>query len=219
MMFWKKNTPPFETAKKADIPLNQFITDTTLLELDGEFAVSSKVGPGRGKNSFSQLIVGLVIASGSKLPVGFNVLAGNTSDASTLPDVYQGVDKIADDGPIELLMDRIYPAPSNILFLQEKETERMVYWVSPLKTDLSVRRVRAKIDQAYEEDLWQPIQYRSQKESKARIDPPMQAYETTWVLSEKIKPDLKPGQNRRPRGSIKTRGIEVRCVFYQRRGF
>ncbi len=204
-----------DTAKKADIPLNQFIPDTTLLQLDGEFAGSSKVGPGRGKNSFSQLVVSLAIASGSKLPVGFNVLAGNTSDASTLPDVYHGIDKIADDGPIELLMDRIYPTPSNIFFLKEKETERMVYWISPLKTGLSTKRVRAEIDQAYEENSWQPIQYRSQKESKAQIAPPMQAHETTWVLSEKIKPDLKPDQKRRPMGSIKTREIEVRCVFYQ----
>ncbi len=209
------NIMTIATAKKAEIPLKQFITDTTLLELDGEFAASSKIGPGRGKNSFSQLIVGLLIASGSKLPVGFNVLAGNTSDATTLPDVYQGANKIADEGSIELLMDRIYPTASNILFLKEKETERMVYWVSPLKTGLSAKRVRAKLDQAYEEDLWQPIQYRSQKESKSRIDPPMQAYETTWVLSEKIKPDLKPDQKRRPKGSIKTREIEVRCVFYR----
>ena len=211
-------TMAIETAKKAGIPLNQFITDTTVLELDGEFADSSKIGPGRGKNSFSQLIVGLVIAAGSKVPVKFDVLAGNTNDATTLPGVYEGINQVADDGPVELLMDRIYPTASNILFLKEKEAERMVYWVSPLKTGLSKKRVRETIDQAYEENAWKPIQYRSQKEKKAKADPPLQASEATWVLSEKIKPELKPGEKRRPKGSIKTKEIEVRCVFYRHEG-
>ncbi len=34
-------------------------------------------------------------------------------------------------------------------------------------------------------------------------------------MKEKSKPELEPGQKRRPRGSIKTTEIEVRCVFYR----
>ena len=204
-----------DTAKKEGIPLNKFILDTTLLELDGEFKNAPKVGPGRGKDSFSQLIVSLIIASGSRIPVGFNVLAGNTSDSSTLPDMYQTADKIADDGAIEFLMDRIYPTPSNILFLKEHEPERMVYWVSPLKMGLSEKRVREEIDKAYSEGKWESIKYRSTKEVNANIEPPLTAFETTWKLTEEIKPELEPGQKRRPRGSIKTVEIDVRCVFYR----
>lgn len=103
--------------KKAGIPLNKFMLDTTLLELDGKFKDAEKVVPGRGKNSFAQLIVSLVIAAGSRLPVGFGVLAGNTSDATTLPGVYEAVNRIADEGAVEFLINRIYPTPSNVLFL------------------------------------------------------------------------------------------------------
>ncbi len=204
-----------DTAKKAGIPLNKFIMDTTVLELDGKFKDAPKVVPGRGMNSLSQLIVSLVIASGSRIPVAFDVLAGSTSDSSTLPHIYERVDKVADDGPVEFLMDRIYPTPSNILFLEERKDERMVYWVSPLKTGLSVKRVREEIDVAYRKRKWKPMKYRSTKEVKAKIEPPLSAFETTWTLTEKIKPDLKPGQTRRPRGSIETKEIEVRCVFYR----
>lgn len=201
--------------KKAGIPLNKFMLDTTLLELDGKFKDAAKVVPGRGKNSFAQLIVSLVVASGSRLPVGFGVLAGNTNDSTTLPEIYKTVNRIADDGAVEFLMDRIYPTPSNILFLKEHADERLVYWVSPLKMGLSVKRVRERIDEAYHENKWEPISYRSTKERKAKIDPPLTTFETTWTLTEKIKPDLEPGQKRRPQGSIKTIAIEVRCVFYR----
>ena len=201
--------------RKAGIPLNKFILDTTVLELDGKFKDALKVVPGRGKNSFAQLIVSLVIASGSRVPVGFGVLAGNTSDSRTLPDVYETVNRVADDGAVEFLMDRIYPTPSNILFLREHEEERMVYWVSPLKMGLSEKRVRILIDEADREGKWKPVGYRSNKEHQARIDPPLTAFETTWILTEKVKPDLVPGQKRRARGSIKTIEIEVRCVFYR----
>jgi hypothetical protein len=120
-----------------------------------------KVVPGRGKNSFSQLIVSLVIASGSRLTVGFGVLAGNTNDSSTLPGIYSTVNRIADEGEVEFLMDRIYPTPSNILFLKEHQNERMVYWVSPLKIGLSEKRVRELIDAAYHNGEWEPVNYSS----------------------------------------------------------
>lgn len=204
-----------DAGKKAGIPLNKFILDTTVLELDGKFKDADKVVPGRGKNSFAQLIVSIVIASGSRLPVGFGVLAGNTSDASTLPGVYETVHRIADEGSVEFIMDRIYPTPSNILFLKEREQERMVYWVSPLKMGLSKKKVRQLIDEAYQKEQWKPISYRSTKEKKANIVPPLSAFESTWVLIETSKPELKPGQKRRSKGSIKTTEIELRCVFYR----
>ncbi len=204
-----------DTGKKAGIPLDKFILDTTVLELDGKFKDADKVVPGRGKNSFAQLIVSLVIASGSRVPVGFGVLAGNTSDASTLPGVYETVHRIADEGSVEFIMDRIYPTPSNILFLKEREQERIVHWVSPLKMGLSKKTVRQLVDEADQKEQWKPISYRSTKEKKANIVPPLSAFESTWVLIEKSKPELKPGQKRRPKGSIKTTEIEVRCVFYR----
>ena len=125
-----------DSSKKAGIPLNKFILDTTLLQLSGDFKGAPKVVPGRGRDSFSQLIVSLVIASGSRMPVGFGVLPGSTSDSTTLPDVYSSVHKIADEGSVEFLMDRIYPTASNIRFVMEHQDERMVYWVSPLKMGL-----------------------------------------------------------------------------------
>lgn len=204
-----------ESGKKAGIPLNRFIIDTTLLELDGKFKDAEKVVPGRGTNSFSQLLVSLIVASGSRLPVGFNVLAGNTNDASTLPAAYQNINRIADEGAVEILMDRIYPTPSNILFLQEKQSERMVYWISPLKMGLSEKRVREVIDKANQEEKWAPIKYRSTREIKADIATPLTAFESTWVLKETIKPELKEGQTRRPKGSSQTVEIETRCVFYR----
>lgn len=201
--------------KQAGIPLNKFILDTTNLQLDGAFKDADKVEPGRGKNSFSQLIVSLVIAADSRMPVGFGVLAGSTSDSKTLPGIYETVHQVADPGAVEFLMDRIYPTPRNILFLKEKEQERQVYWISPLKMGLSEKRVREQIDLANKEKLWQPISYRSSKEIKAQTTSPMEAFETTWVLTETIKPDLEEGQSRRPRGSIQKIDVEVRCVFYR----
>jgi len=203
-----------DSSKKAGIPLNKFILDTTLLQLSGDFKEAPKVVPGRGRDSFSQLIVSLVIASGSKMPVGFGVLPGSTSDSTTLPDVYNSVHKIADDGAVEFLMDRIYPTASNIRFLKQHEDERMVYWVSPLKMGLSSREVNERIQGAWEQGLWKPITYRSTRETSGKIEPPLTAFETTWILKDIIKPDLEPGQKRRPKGSIQTVEIEVRCVVY-----
>ncbi len=185
--------------KKSHIPLSKFILDTTLLQLDGEFKNAPKVVPGRGNRSFAQLIVSLVAASGSRMPVGFSVLAGNTSDSSTLPGIYETVDRIADDGPVEFLMDRIYPTPSNILFLERQKNDRVVYWVSPLKAGLSEKRFRDLVDEAYEENMFKPVEYRSQKEIKADIKPPLTAFETVWTLTETIKPQLEAGRKDGPK--------------------
>ena len=74
--------------KNPEIPLSTFILDTMLLELDGYFKNAAKIRTGRGTDFFSQLKVSLVIASRSRIPVGFGVLPGNTSDLSTLPDIF-----------------------------------------------------------------------------------------------------------------------------------
>ena len=79
-----------DSSRKAGIPLNKYILDTTFLQLSGDFNDAPKVVPRRGRDSFSQLIVSLVIASGSRMPVGFGVLPGSTNDSTTLPDVYSG---------------------------------------------------------------------------------------------------------------------------------
>ncbi len=199
----------------ATIPLNSFLLDTTVLELDGTYKDSLLVEPGRGTNSYSQIILSLVIANGSRIPVDFDVLPGGTSDSSTLESIFHRIHRIADPGCIEFIMDRGYPTASNILFLQEQELDRVVCWISPLKMGVSVNKVRELIDTANSEDLWEPIDYRSTKEIAAKIPPPLEAYETTWILTEKIKPPLLEGQTRRPKGSIKTVSIEVRCVFYR----
>jgi transposase len=204
-----------DSSKKAGIPLNKFILDTTLLQLSGNFKDAPKVVPGRGRDSFSQLIVSLVVASGSRMPVGFGVLPGSTSDSTTLPDVYNSIHKIADEGAVEFLMDRIYPTASNIRFLREHQNERMVYWVSPLKMGLSPREVNERIQAAWDRGLWKPITYCSTREASGKITPPLTAFETTWILKDIIKPDLEPGQKRRPKGSIQTVEMEVRCVFYR----
>ena len=202
-------------SKKAGIPLNKFILDTTLLQLSGDFKDAPKVVPGRGRDSFSQLIVSLVIASGSRMPVAIGVHPGSTSDSTTLPDVYHRIHKLADEGSVELLIDRAFPTASNIRFLMEHQEERMVYWVSPLKMGLSSREVREHIQVAWEQELWKPITYRSTREVSGKIEPPLTAYETTWVLKDTIKPELEQGQKRRAKGSIQTVEIEVRCVFYR----
>jgi transposase len=202
-------------SKKAGIALNKFILDTTLLQLSGNFDDTPKVVPGRGRDSFDQLVVSLVVASGSKLPVGFNILAGNTSDSSTLPDAYHTINTIADEGSIELIMDRAFPTASNIRFLNEHQEERMVYWVSPLKIGLSEKEARRLINEAYSYKKWNAVSYRSTKEKKSNVEPPLTAFEGIWTLTDVIKPELEPGQKRRAKGSIQSIEMDVRVVFYQ----
>ncbi|MFZ3101473.1 MAG: hypothetical protein WA113_04615 [Desulfitobacteriaceae bacterium] len=87
---------------------------------------------------------------------------------SHYPDVYSSVHKIADEGAVEFLMDRIYPTASNIRFLMEHQNERMVYWVSPLKMGLSSREVRERVQAAWEQGLWKPITYCSTREASGK---------------------------------------------------
>lgn len=204
-----------DASKNANILLNKFILDTTILEMSGEFEKAPKVKAGRGKNSFSQLVVSLAITSGSRLPVLIDVHPGGTHDASTFKGSYDMINRIADEGSIELIMDRIYPTAENIKFLKDKESERKVYWLSPLKTNIARKKVREKVDIIYEEDGWKPISYRSSNEIKQNIEPPLEAYETTWTMIYEEKPEIEPGQNRRPTGSIKKIEMEQRAVFYK----
>ncbi|MFZ3373325.1 MAG: hypothetical protein WA131_09945 [Desulfitobacteriaceae bacterium] len=95
------------------------------------------------------------------------------------------------------------------------QAERMVHWVSPLKMGLSAREVHGRIQCAWKQELWKPITYRSTGEVSGKIESPLTAFESTWILKDIIKPDLEPSQKRRPKGSIQTVEIEVRCMFYR----
>ena len=71
------------------------------------------------------------------------------------------------------------------------------------------------VENAYENDLWEELNYRSAKDIKAKKEPQLKAVETNWTLKQKILPDLEEGQSRRPKGSIKIIEIIVRCVVYR----
>lgn len=202
-----------ETAKRFHIPLNRFFLDTTLLELDGIFAQAAKVSPGRGNRSFSQLVMSLAVASGSRLPVAFGVYSGNTFDAHVLPDAFHAIQQVASPAPIELVMDRIFPTPENLLFLQNQSHECL--WLSPLKTNLAGKPFRDLVLDIEENHRWQPISYRSQKEIQAKQTPQISMYETDWTLVHVEKPPLAEGQTRREKNSIKRTTISVRCVVYR----
>lgn len=203
-----------EVSKRYDLPLQRFYLDTTVLQLDGKFSEADKVTKGRGKDSFSQLIAGLVIAAGSRVPVAFAVLSGNSFDAKYLPKAFQTVDQtIPSESSIELVMDRIFPTPSNIRFLQSQN--RPCFWVSPLKSKLAGAAFSKKVFEIWEKDEWEPISYRSSKEKRVNLIPPLTAHETEWILTETIKPELQKGQTRRPKGSIERIEIPVRCVIYR----
>jgi len=80
---------------------------------------------------------------------------------------------------------------------------------------LSQNEVRKLIDDAYDNNQWKEISYRSTRETSGKITPPLTAFESKWTLKDKIKPDLEPGQKRRPNGSIKIVEMDVRCTFYR----
>lgn len=86
-------------------------------------AQANKVCPGRGQDSLSQLVTSLVVASGSRLPVAFDVLPGGTNDSTTLPKALAAMDRVSPPGPIEWIADRIFPTAKNILFLKNQKHE------------------------------------------------------------------------------------------------
>lgn len=200
-----------DVSRRFEIPMQRFFLDTTVLQLDGDFAEAEKVQPGRGQETFHQLVVGLTTAAGSRIPINFSVNAGNTHDASTLPDAIAAIDRVASTGPVEIFMDRIFPTPENVLHMQSQE--RTVYWCSPLKTGLAKKTFRSLVRRIWDENGFFPIPYRSSKEKNG--PPQLQAYETEWTLKEEIKPPIPEGATRRPRNSIKKIEIPARCVIYR----
>jgi hypothetical protein len=200
------------------VPLESFFLDSTVLELDGGFEDADKVTAGRGAKSHSQLITSLLVASKSKIAIGGFVYSGNTNDATTLPDAIEVINKVVpkvnEEATIELAMDRIYITAKNVQIMDANEKVK-IKWLGPLKSGLSETKFRKIVDEAYEKNLWQKISYRSPKEIARNDSPMLEAFETTWIMSEEIKPELEPGQKRRPNGSIKKIEIDVRCVVYK----
>ena len=196
------------------IGLSRFFVDGSILQLDGVFAKACKVCPGRGKDSLSQLVTSLVAASGSRLPVSFDVLPGGTNDSTTLPKALAAMDRVAPPGPIEWIADRIFPTAKNILFLQNQK-QREYRFIAPLKTGISEKRFRELVDQAWEKEQWKDINYRNAEEIRKKRERSYQAYEAEWTLTETEKPELPPGQTRRPKGSIIRHEVTVRCTIYR----
>ena len=196
------------------IGLSRFFVDGSILQLDGVFAQAGKVCPGRGKDSLSQLVTSLVAASGSRLPVSFDVLPGGTNDSTTLPKALAAMDRVAPPGPIEWIADRIFPTAKNILFLQNQK-QREYRFIAPLKTGISEKRFRELVNQAWDQELWKDINYRNAEEIRKKRERSYQAYEAEWTLTETEKPDLPLGQTRRPKGSIIRHEVTVRCTVYR----
>lgn len=203
-----------DVSDQLKIGLSRFFVDGSILQLDGVFAQACKVCPGRGKDSLSQLVTSLVAASGSRLPVSFDVLAGGTNDSTTLPKALAAMDRVAPPGPIEWIADRIFPTAKNILFLQNQK-QREYRFVAPLKTGISEKRFRELVDQAWDQDLWEDINYRNAEEIRKNRECSYQAYETEWTLTETEKPELPPDQTRRAKGSIIRHEVTVRCTVYR----
>ena len=202
-------------SEKFNIPLSRFFIDTSVLQLDGKFKSAEKVTAGRGRDSLSQLVVSLATAQGSRLPVGIEVCAGNTFDGDTLKHSFESINRIAPQGPVELIMDRIFPTPSNISYLNGQREIRECNWVSPLKIGLSEKAFKELVEDAYKNNLWEQLDYRSAKDKKAKKEPQLKAFESNWTLKQKILPELEEGQKRRPKGSKKVLEIVVRCVVYR----
>lgn len=203
-----------DVSERFQIRLSRFFVDGSLLQLDGAFAQADKVRPGRGENSLSQLATSLVAASGSRLPVSFRVLPGNTNDCTTLPYALSAMDRVAAPGIIEWIADRIFPTAKNILFLKS-QTQREYRFIAPLKTGVSEKRFRQLVDQAWAKQAWQNINYRSAAEIRKNMERSYQAFETEWTLAEIERPELEPGQTRRPKGSAVIHEVTVRCTIYR----
>ena len=203
-----------DVAEHFKINLSRFFVDGSVLQLDGVFAQADKVCPGRGQDSLSQLVTSLVVASGSRLPVAFDVLPGGTNDSTTLPKALVAMDRVSPPGPIEWIADRIFPTAKNILFLQNQK-HREYRFIAPLKTGVSEKRFRELVDKAWDQEQWKDIPYRSAEEIRKKKDRSYQAYETKWTLTEIEKPELAPEQTRRPKGSIIRHEVTVRCAIYR----
>lgn len=206
-----------EANEKFGVPLERFFLDSTITELDGEFQKAVKACIGRGSDLSKQLVTSMIASAGSKIPVGGFVYPGNTNDSTTLPDAIEVIKRIAEEDKSdtkELVMDRIYLTAKNILTMRNTLGVK-IKWLSPLKSGLSEERFRKIVDEGYEKGLWKEIDYRSPKEISKKLNPSMKAFETTWIMTEKIKPELEKGQKRRAKGSIQEIEVESRCVVYK----
>ena len=202
-----------DVAEHFKISLSRFFVDGSVLQLDGVFVQANKVCPGRGQDSLSQLVTSLVVASGSRLPVAFDVLPGGTNDSTTLPKALAAMDRVSPPGPIEWIADRIFPTAKNILFLQNQKREYR--FIAPLKTGVSEKRFRELVDKAWDQAKWEDIPYRTAEEIRKKKDQSYKAYETEWTLTEIEKSELAPGQTRRTKGSIIHHEVTVRCAIYR----
>lgn len=124
------------------------------------------------------------------------------------------MDRVAAPGIIEWIADRIFPTAKNILYLKN-QTQREYRFIAPLKIGVSEKRFRQLVDQAWASQAWQNIHYRSAAEIRKNMERTYQAYETEWTLTEKEKPELEPGQTRRPKGSTIIHEVTVRCTIYR----
>ena len=71
------------------------------------------------------------------------------------------------------------------------------------------------MDQAWDQEQWKSIHYRSAEEMHKKRERSYQAYETEWTLTDIEKPELPPDQTRRPKGSIIYHEVTVRCAVYR----
>jgi len=202
------------TAQRYEISLARFFLDTSLLQLDGLFNQAPKVTAGRGLDSFSQLIVSLGIAAGTRLPVSFEVHPGNTNDGTTLSGMLTDIYRVASPGEIEFMADRAFPTAKNIIYIQS-QTERVCRFIAPMKIDKAGQAFRDLVDQAWADQAWKPISYRTQQEKKKNMERTYSAFETVWTVTDKEKPDLESGQTRRSHKSTVVHQETVRCVIYR----
>jgi len=202
-------------ARSYHLPLSRFFVDTSVLQLDGLFASAPKVTAGRGTDSFSQLIASLTIAAGARLPVSFCAYPGNTGDSKTLQPALAELDQLVPPNQvIEWIGDRAFGTAKNIRFVQN-QTDRTYRFISPLKTEKAGKPFRDVVDQAWDQEAWQPIAYRTAQERKKNAPRTYMAYDTEWTVTDEEKPPLEPGQTRRPRGSVVRHQETVRCVVYR----
>jgi transposase len=141
-------------------------------------------------------------------------LAGNTNDAQTLEDSVRAIDRVAAPGPIEFIADRAFPSAKNVRFLENQPRE--IFFIAPLATDRAGKAFRELVDNAWEKQSWEQINYANAQEIKYKRKNTYMCFETKWTLTETEKPPLEKGHARRPKGSIIYHETTVRCIVYRK---